>query len=149
MFASEGLFLIIISLILFVSIFLKIKKHKNIQKWPKVKGKIKSSSLRLCKGTNDGFNLFPKLIPEIYYEYDLREQSFSNSVISLNNISFYNHKKAEEYINQYEAENSIDIYYNPSDHKISYLDISNKPKFTKRLLFGIILFIMGSITLFM
>lgn len=148
---SDQIFFLSISLICFLSAFLKIKKYKEMQTWPNVTGTINESTVRVAK-SNDGsvglINPFLTIFPEVFYEYIHREQNYTNSSISINSLSFSNLKKAESFIERYPIGENIQVYYDPSKPERSYLDITAKPKVTKRVVASIISFLIFLIMFF-
>lgn len=148
---SDQIFFLSISLICFLSAFFKLKRYKAMQTWPNVYGTITESTVRVAK-SNDGsvglINPFLTIFPEVFYEYTHREQNYTNSSISINSLSFSNLNKAEKFIEKYPKGESIQVYYDPSKPEKSYLDITIKPKVTKRIVTSIISFLIFLIMFF-
>ena len=98
------------------------KKATESQSWPKATGKItRAEVVRETDTDEEGFTS-TTYRPDFEYQYEVAGSEFSNTRVSFGGTTSYSSKKkAEEKLNQYPLNGTVNVYYDPQSPAESVL----------------------------
>jgi hypothetical protein len=107
------------------AIFFGIRNRKKATEslnWPETKGTVTESAVKKDYDTDaEGFTT-TTYVPEINYQYEVNNVTFTNQRISFGGTTSYSsQKKAEQALSQYPLNATVPVFYNPDNPDDSVL----------------------------
>ena len=123
---------ILIGFFILIRAFLHFRRGLDRKDWPSTVGEILASELRKVTGHNGA-----QYHPDIRYRYKVNLVEYESNVIAASAPPFVlgSHKYASTLVNQYQAHNKVNVYYNPDNPEKAVLERAISPSGMLLLLF--------------
>ena len=116
-------------------------KAKASEAWPATKGKITFTEVRVDEyDDEDSFKV--RYVPVVRYEYQVGGELYEGKRISFGSEpTFVTRQKAQQFLEGFQIEQEIDVFYNPDKPKETVL-VQKMRSMTAALIVGIVLIIL-------
>ena len=92
------------------------RKGSASQNWPAAGGVITNAWIQESQDTDDEGYTSTTYTPKWEYQYNVGQQTFTNSRISFGGVSGYGrHKKAQEELNRFPVNSQVRVYFDPDN----------------------------------
>ncbi len=133
-----SIFILIGAVIIFFGVRVVIHAYAS-SGWPKVGGKVVSSSVESKRGNKGGVTYHA----EVLYEYSVADQTYSSDTIAFGEYGSSDPARARKIVNRYPPRSGVVVYYAPDDPSKSVLEVGVSAKTFFLTGFGLIFFCVG------